>query len=334
VRTLAALAAVGCLAACGTAPASPATSVRRVPLVITLGDSVPAGTACDCDPFPDVYARGQDAVSENLATPGYTSADVRAQIAGIRAALAGADEVLLMIGANDLAEAFDDESSFPGAAAAMQSNVTATIDTIETIHQTSVIVLGYWNVVQDGKVGAEDYGPSGVRAAASATTYANDALMSAAQKTGATYVSTDPAFHGADRPARPRRRPPQRGRPRGDRRAHPAAGRPRALCPCAGAVDAACKPVQIRSRVNGSDANRTPVASRSALASAGATGLNGLSLIDFAPSGPIASSVSAKCTSVGGTSAKVGRWYCRKPVVVTRPSASMSTCSARLAPSA
>ncbi len=52
--------------------------------------------------------------------------------------------------------------------------------------------------------------------------------------------------------------------------------------------------------------NRTPVASRSALAKAGATGLNGLSLIDLAPSGPIESEVSEKCTSVRGTSAKAG----------------------------
>lgn len=199
MRTVAALAAVCCLAACGTTPRDEAPVLERnVPLVVTLGDSVPAGTACDCDPFPDVYARGQDAVSENLAAPGFTSSDVRSQVDGIRTALAAADEVLLMIGANDLATAFDDESSFAGAAAQMQSNVTETIDTIETIHRTNVIVLGYWNVVQDGKVGAEDYGPAGVRAAASATTYANDALMNAAQKTGATYVSTDVAFHGAD----------------------------------------------------------------------------------------------------------------------------------------
>lgn len=187
-----------CLAACGSAPPSVRAVPAGVPLVVTLGDSVPAGTACDCDPFPDVYARGQDAVSENLAAPGYTSADVRAQIAGVRSALVAANEVLLMIGANDLAQAFDDDASFAGAADTMQANVTATISTIEGIHRTTVIVLGYWNVVQDGQVGAANYGPAGVRAAASATVFANDALMTAAQQTGATYISTDEAFHGSD----------------------------------------------------------------------------------------------------------------------------------------
>jgi lysophospholipase L1-like esterase len=196
---LAACLAACCLSACGTTSPPVTTSAPPgVPVVVTLGDSVPAGTDCDCDPFPDVYARGQNAVSENLAAPGYTSADVRAQLAGVRTALAAADEVLLMIGANDLAQAFDDDSSFAGAAGTMRANVTATISTIEAIHRTTVIVLGYWNVVQDGRVGVENYGPSGVRAAASATTFANDALMTAARETGATYVSTGEAFHGAD----------------------------------------------------------------------------------------------------------------------------------------
>lgn len=184
------------LAACGTA--APSAPPVGVPVVVTLGDSVPAGTACDCEPFPDVYARGQNAVSENLAVAGYTSADVRAQVDGVRSALSAADEVLLMIGANDLAKAFDDDASYEGAADTMQANVTATISTIETIHRTTVVVLGYWDVVEDGKVGAENYGPSGVRSATSATTFANDALMAAARQTGATYISTDVAFHGSD----------------------------------------------------------------------------------------------------------------------------------------
>lgn len=38
----------------------------------------------------------------------------------------------------------------------------------------------------------------------------------------------------------------------------------------------------------------------------GATGWNGLSLIDLAPSGPIASEVRMKCASVRGTSAYAG----------------------------
>lgn len=71
---------------------------------------------------------------------------------------------------------------------------------------------------------------------------------------------------------------------------------------------AAARARQTRSRVSGSTPKRMPVASRTALASAGATGVNGLSLIDLAPSGPRASAVSAKYTSVRGTSPNAGTW--------------------------
>jgi len=61
-----------------------------------------------------------------------------------------------------------------------------------------VVVLGYWNVVLDGRVGATEYGPDEARAAADATTRVNDALRDAAAATGATYVPTLAAFHGDD----------------------------------------------------------------------------------------------------------------------------------------
>ena len=192
------------------APADPAPAARApvaqtpvaqstaAPVVVTLGDSVPAGTACDCDPFPTLYAREVHAVSDNLAVPGYTSSDVLAQIPGVRSRLAKADEVVLMIGANDLAAAFDNGTSYSDAAGEMQQNVITSIKEIDTIRRTTVLVLGYWNVVEDGKVAADAYGPDGVQKSVSATDYANDALRAAAQQTDAEYISTDAAFHGAD----------------------------------------------------------------------------------------------------------------------------------------
>ena len=62
-----------------------------------------------------------------------------------------------------------------------------------------------------------------------------------------------------------------------------------------------------RSGLNGVAVKRMPVALAMALPSAAATGLYGLSLIDFAPIGPSVSEVSAKNTSVRGMSAKDGR---------------------------
>jgi acyl-CoA thioesterase-1 len=177
---------------------SPVAQSSAVPVVVTLGDSVPAGSACDCDPFPTLYARAMHAVSVNLAVPGYTSSDVLAQIPGVRSKLAGADEVVLMIGANDLAAAFDNGTSYSGAADSVQQNVTASIRAIDAIHRTTVLVLGYWNVVEDGQVAADDYGTDGVKKSVSATDYANGALQEAADQTDATYISTDAAFHGTD----------------------------------------------------------------------------------------------------------------------------------------
>src|SRR5271163_2183426 len=71
-------------------------------------------------------------------------------------------------------------------------------------------------------------------------------------------------------------------------------------------IPAECNACQIRSARIGVDTNRTPVASRIALANAGATGLYGASLIDFAPNGLSRSEVLANSTSVAGTSAQVG----------------------------
>jgi lysophospholipase L1-like esterase len=193
---------IAALAACGTLPSAAAAprfaGATGEPVVVTLGDSVPAGSACDCDPFPVTYARAIHAVSDNLAVPGYTSSDVLAQIPGVRSRLAEADEVVLMIGANDLAAAFDADTSLADAATTMQENVVASIQAIDAIRQTTVLVLGYWNVVQDGQVAQSSYGPEGVKRSVTATQYANQGLREAAAKTHATYISTDAAFHGPD----------------------------------------------------------------------------------------------------------------------------------------
>ena len=201
LRCAAAGVLVAALAGCDTLPsagAGPASAPSSRPVVVTLGDSVPAGTACDCDPFPVTYAHAVDAVSDNLAVPGYTSADVLAQIPGVRSRLAGASEVVLMIGANDLAAAFDSDGSYSDAAETMEQNVTASIRAIDAVRSTPILVLGYWNVVQDGQVAEASYGPAGVKRSVTATEYANDSLREAAEKTHATFISTDVAFHGTD----------------------------------------------------------------------------------------------------------------------------------------
>jgi lysophospholipase L1-like esterase len=172
-------------------------------VVVTLGDSVPAGTACDCSPFPDQYAKllSPGARSINDAVAGYTSADVRSQIAdpAVRSALAGASVVLIMAGANDLAGDFDgqeEDGTYKQDATSVEQNVTAMVAAIrhDAAAPVTVVVLGYWNVVKDGEVGLETYGKTGEQAADEATQYANDALQRAAADSGARFLPTQNIF--------------------------------------------------------------------------------------------------------------------------------------------
>ena len=85
------------LYACATAV--PVADPPQLRTVVTLGDSVPAGTACGCDPFPELYARAQHATDVNLAEPGSTATDVRVAVPGNRDVLSTAAEVVIMTGA-------------------------------------------------------------------------------------------------------------------------------------------------------------------------------------------------------------------------------------------
>jgi len=190
----------GCAAPGPAAAPAPSRSVARepAPRVVTFGDSVPAGTACGCTPFPDLYASTIGATSDNLAVSGYTSLDVRNQLdtSQARAAVRSATVVLVMAGANDLAAAFDtDGGSYAEPAAQVQQNITAVVADVHALRPTAtLLIFGYWNVVEDGDVGRADYGDGGVAEAAAATKYCNDALRKAAA--GAIYVDTTTAVKG------------------------------------------------------------------------------------------------------------------------------------------
>ncbi len=173
----------------------------RPPEVVALGDSVPAGTACDCTPFPQLYAQRIGAGVQNLAVPGYTSQDVREQLAAApaRAAVSASTVVLVMAGANDLAAAFNaGDGAYEVPAAVVRSNLTVVVQQVHALSPAaSVLILGYWNVVEDGDVARQDYDTTGLAAATTATTYCDDALRQAATAAGAIYVDTTAAFKGA-----------------------------------------------------------------------------------------------------------------------------------------
>ncbi|GAA0463988.1 hypothetical protein Ade02nite_30850 [Paractinoplanes deccanensis] len=188
MRRAAAVLLLLCLGAC-----APST-----PTVVTLGDSVPAGAACACRPFPQLYAAAQHARNVNLARSGATAADVLSQVDGERPVLTSATEVIIMIGANDMAGDFRQPARYATVAAGVRDDVASTVAAIERIHRVRVVLLGYWNVVLDGQVAEKQYGTAAVRDSVAATAAVNDALRAAAQRTGAVYVPTGAAFHGPD----------------------------------------------------------------------------------------------------------------------------------------
>jgi len=196
MRRLLPFGAVLLLAACTPQPASSAPGSPASRTVVTFGDSVPAGSACGCTPFPARYAARQRAADVNLSAPGSTSADLHTTVLGSRDAVSTAAEVVIMSGANDMAEVFGEPSEYATVASHVQANVAASVAAIEQIRRLPVIVLGYWNVVEDGKEAVASYGSDGVQKSITATDYANSALQAAARQTGAIFISTDAAFHG------------------------------------------------------------------------------------------------------------------------------------------
>jgi len=221
------LIALVALAACSGLPDDPASagspSGRPSPHktsgktahIVGFGDSIPAGGGgCDCEGFVDRYGRltsennGRVSEVHNFAVGGSTSADVVDQLGqtAVRDALKRATTVLIMTGANDYNDAFDEASIgidpqavYPPVATVVQDNVTATITKIRALNsKVHVVVLDYWAAQSDGAVARRQYDVTTAAAASACTASVNTALAVAARSAGATYVSTYTAFLGKD----------------------------------------------------------------------------------------------------------------------------------------
>jgi acyl-CoA thioesterase-1 len=113
--------------------------------------------------------------------------------------------VVIMTGANDFNDAFDEVSlgakaadTYVPVAAAVQENVTTVVEEVHSLNPAAhVVVLDYWAATEDGAVAARDYDATAMAASLSCTTYVNQALAVAAKASGATYLSTYTAFKGA-----------------------------------------------------------------------------------------------------------------------------------------
>lgn len=198
VVALLAVAAAGSVLAPGAPSAQPPP--HGTPVLVALGDSVPAGTACACLPFPVRAARalGPTAVARDLARAGEDTPGLIAQLdePGTTAVLRRARAVTVTIGANDFDEdsADDDRCGDPSACwadelAALRTSVPELLSRLDRLVRPGVpvVVTGYWNVFRDGAVAAAR-GAAYVRSSAALTDVVNDVLAGAAHEAGAAYV--------------------------------------------------------------------------------------------------------------------------------------------------
>ena len=189
--------------------------------IAALGDSVTAGTNCDCIAFPMLYAqelstsRGVTGTPVNLGVGGGTSGDLLGQLRNSRSeefvAVKNADIDLLTIGANDFADNYDEitqgDCAGPDATdcvrdqiAEMRHNIAAALKQIHELRHgkpTAVLVTGYWNVFEDGDVATEAFPSAGLKATRMLTAEVNRAIEAAAKAAGATYVDLLTPFNGA-----------------------------------------------------------------------------------------------------------------------------------------
>jgi lysophospholipase L1-like esterase len=189
-------------------------------VLLALGDSVPAGKACGCAPFPRTYGAllsrrtGVPVTVGNGAVSGLDTAGLLTQLAEPQtaAAVRGADVLLVTIGANDFGDHHDDVVSGRCEAAnadcvrdelaTLRANLTAVLLKIRTLsgdRHASVLVTGYWNVFEDGDVARRAVGDAGLQASLDLTRRANTVIAGVSSAGGARYVDLFRPFELAGR---------------------------------------------------------------------------------------------------------------------------------------
>lgn len=184
--------------------------VATVGAVETLGDSVPAGTACGCGPYPaHLGARlraltGPPMVSYDDAVPGALAADVLHQLrysSTVRAHVRAAQVVVVEVGANDISYnrtcGTDTDCYGPARRAAGRTlaAVVAAIRALTPAHPPAIVLLGYWDVWLDGKYAAAR-GTAYVNAGQTLTAQFNAMVRGLAQTTASAYADLWLAFRG------------------------------------------------------------------------------------------------------------------------------------------
>ena len=180
--------------------------------VVALGDSVPAGSACDCTPYPQLSAADlsvpglREVSTDNLAVGGYTTADVVRQVNqnhGVIDDVKRSDAVELQVGANDAGYSTKCGTTLDCYAPAipeLEQNLRVIVQRVDELtagHPILVVLLDYWSVWLGGQY-AQAQGPAYVDAAATVTDEVNTAIKTVAAQTRSAYVDLRLAFKGPD----------------------------------------------------------------------------------------------------------------------------------------
>ena len=206
------LAAAACSStsnAVGPDSASAPSGASAVSLV-ALGDSVPAGDNCDCNPYPPLSGQllstdARAVATTNDAFGGAKTDDVLKQLEGGSVAdrVGAADIVEVEVGANDVLHTVrcgNDVTCYTPEVAPMEDRLRQIVTRIQQLtngHRTQIVLLDYWSVWLGGAY-AQEKGDAYVSAAAGVTDLVNTAIRSTAQDTGSAYVDLRAAFKGPD----------------------------------------------------------------------------------------------------------------------------------------
>ncbi len=189
--------------------------------MVAIGDSVTAGTNCECTPFPELYAKDladkYDITTyiRNDGQSGETSQDVLDDLrsdGAVQADIAKADIVVVTIGANDFGSEYtkvaaghcgggDGLDCAQDDLGQLQDNLTAIVRQIDGLRDgapTAVLLTGYWNVFEDGDVAKQSMTKQGRDQSDKLTRATNQVIDDVAEEQRATYVDLYTPFKGAD----------------------------------------------------------------------------------------------------------------------------------------
>ncbi len=192
-------------------------STHNPSTLVGLGDSVTAGSHCDCPGYVADLAgiladtNGVPVRNYNLGQDGQTSGGLLASLAGDQPnvrPVARADLVVMTIGANDFSSKMapiENGTCGPDLACTdstlqeMQRNVTSIIDRIRALRsdrQVTIEITGYWNVFEDGAVADNDYSPQLRTGSDVLTRNVNAALSKVCAEQHVIYVDLYGPFKG------------------------------------------------------------------------------------------------------------------------------------------